>query len=290
MSFPPPRILFTPWARADDEMHIRFRRSNAMGIIFTVLLHLLFAFLWLHAQKKIPRVVNQGSSSAIKLIMLPEESAPAKSAAAQPQRKPKPTPPQRRATIVTAPTNAPPLPQVPPVPEPTPTPKIEIPAPPVAETPPAPAMDMMAMLNAKRTARQAQENADGQNGRQPSPSEIATANINRNLATLSTKRDGTNGVFQVISKGTRIGQFSFNGWKSDKNNSWREVIEVDAGLLGDVELAMIKRMIELIRSHYKGDFTWDSHKLGRAITLSARQEDNEGLETFMLREFFDGRR
>jgi outer membrane biosynthesis protein TonB len=269
-------------------MHIRFRRSNAMGIIFTVLLHLLFAFLWLHTQKNIPRLPIQGSSNAIKLIMIPEESAPAKTAAAQPQRKPKP--PQRRAAVVTAPTFAQPLPQTPPIPEPIPAPQIETSTPPISETPPAPAMDMMAMLNAKRAARQAQENADGQNGRAPSASGIATANINRNLATLSIKRDGTNGVFQVLSKGTRTGQFSFNGWKTDKNNSWREVIEVDAGLLGDVELAIVKRMIELIRTHYKGDFTWESHKLGRAITLSARMEDNEGLEAFMLREFFDGRR
>ena len=288
MSFPPPRARFTPWARTDDEMHIRFRRSNAMGIIFTVLLHLLFVFLWLHTQKNIPRVVSQGSSNPINVYMIPEESPPTKSAAAQPQRKPKPTPPQRRTTVVTAPTIAPPLPQVPPIPEPAP--QVATPAPPIAETPPAPAMDMMAMLNAKRAARQVQENADAQNGRAPSASDIATANINRNLAALSTKRDGTNGVFQVISKGTRIGQFSFNGWKTDKNNSWREVIEVDAGLLGDVELAIVRRMIELIRSHYKGDFTWDSHKLGRAVTLSARMEDNEGLEIFMLREFFEGRR
>ncbi len=290
MSFSPPRALFTPWARADDEMHIRFRRSNAMGIIFTVLLHLLFVFLWLHTQKNIPRAVHQSSGKPISLIMIPEESAPAKTAAAQPQRKPKPTPPQRRTTVVTAPTFAPPLPQTPPILEPTPAPKIETPTPPVAETSPAPAMDMMAMLNAKRAARQAQENTDEQNGRQPSAGDIAAANINRNLATLATKRDGTNGVFQVLSKGTRTGQFSFNGWKTDKNNSWREVIEVDAGLLGDVELAIIRRMIELIRTHYKGDFTWDSHKLSRAITLSARMEDNDGLEAFMLREFFDGRR
>lgn len=270
-------------------MHIRFRRSNAMGIIFTVLLHILFAFLWLHTQKNIPRAPIQGSSNAIKLIMIPEESSPAKPAAAQAQRKPKPVLPQRRTTTVTAPTIAVPLPPTPPISEPIPTPKIETP-PPIAETPPAPVVDMMAALNAKRAARQAQENADAQTGRAPSASDIATANINRNLATLSTKRDGTNGVFQVLSKGTRMATFSFNGWKADRNNSWREVIEVDAGLMGDVELAIIKRMIELIRSHYKGDFTWESHKLGRIITLSARMEDNEGLEAFMLREFFDGRR
>jgi hypothetical protein len=269
-------------------MQIRVQRSKVMGVIVSLLLHILFVFLLLQTQKHGPTTSKQSSNRPFDVVMIPEPAAAAQSAPVpKPQRKP--MPPKRPTAVITAPTIAPPLPQAPPIVEPTP-PAPQVVQPPVAETPPAPMVDMMAMLNAKRAARQAQENADAQNGRQPSASDIASANISRNLATLSTKRDGTNGVFQVISKGTRIGQFSFNGWKTDKNNSWREVIEVDAGLLGDVELAIIKRMIELIRSHYKGDFTWESHKLGRAITLSARQEDNEGLETFMMREFFEGRR
>ena len=45
-------------------------------------------------------------------------------------------------------------------------------------------------------------------------------------------------------------------------------------------------MIDLIRTHYKGDFNWDSHRLGRVVVLSARIEDTTGLEEFMMREFF----
>jgi len=48
----------------------------------------------------------------------------------------------------------------------------------------------------------------------------------------------------------------------------------------------VRRMIELIRTHYKGDFKWESHRLDRVVTLSARPEDSEGLEDFLLREFF----
>ena len=47
-----------------------------------------------------------------------------------------------------------------------------------------------------------------------------------------------------------------------------------------------QRMIELIRTHYSGDFRWESHRLGRVVVLSARPEDNEGLEDFLVREFF----
>ena len=61
---------------------------------------------------------------------------------------------------------------------------------------------------------------------------------------------------------------------------------MDAGLGGDVELAIIRRMIQLIRTHYTGDFNWQSYRLGKVIVLSARPEDNAALEDFMSREFF----
>ena len=147
----------------------------------------------------------------------------------------------------------------------------------------------MSMVNAKREQRAAAEaaaRADGRaSGRDPSSDDIAMANINRNIRSLS-QRDGTSGVFQILSKGHRAAQFSFNGWTGDRSNSRRDVIDVDAGLNGNIEVAIIRRMIELIRTHYQGDFNWDSHRLGRVVVLSARVEDTAGLEEFMMREFF----
>ena len=61
---------------------------------------------------------------------------------------------------------------------------------------------------------------------------------------------------------------------------------MDARPQGDVELAVVRRMIELIRSHFVGDFNWESQQLHRMIVMSARLEDNAGLEDFMMREFF----
>ncbi|WP_239250477.1 hypothetical protein [Candidatus Nitrotoga sp. M5] len=107
------------------------------------------------------------------------------------------------------------------------------------------------------------------------------ANIRRNL-----QPPGTSGIFQIISMGVRTARFSFRGWTTDYNNSRREIIEVDAGLNGDVERAVIRRMIELIRKHFKGDFNWESQRLNRVIVLSARLEDNAGLEDFLMLEFF----
>ena len=49
---------------------------------------------------------------------------------------------------------------------------------------------------------------------------------------------------------------------------------------------MVRRMIELIRTHYTGDFNWESHRLGRVVVLSARPDDQRGLEDFLMQEFF----
>lgn len=148
----------------------------------------------------------------------------------------------------------------------------------------------MESILAKRRAAEAsaaRENAAAQaNSRDPSANDIAMANINRNLQTMSRQRDGVSGVFQILSKGIRSAEFSFRGWTTDERSNWREVYAVDAGLHGDIELAIVRKMIELIRTHYQGDFNWESHRLGRVIVLSARMEDNAELEAFLIREFF----
>lgn len=149
-------------------------------------------------------------------------------------------------------------------------------------------MDMMDMLNAARERRRhTEQNAARENVQASSQenNDIALANINRDLRRQSGKwRVG--GVFQIISKGTRTAQFQFRGWNPESNNSWRQTIDVDAGLNGDVELAIVQRMIALIRTHYSGDFNWESHWLGKVVVLSARPGDNAELEAFLMREFF----
>lgn len=141
-----------------------------------------------------------------------------------------------------------------------------------------PPTDLMAYVNAARERRRA---AEAPAERAPSADEVRMANIMRNL-----RPQGTNGVFQIVSAGLRTGKFSFRGWTTGSSNSRRELIEVDAGPNGDLERAMVRSMIELIRRYYKGNFNWESQRLDRVIVLSARPEDNAGLEDFLLQEFF----
>ena len=142
-------------------------------------------------------------------------------------------------------------------------------------------MDMLAMIEQRREKRRLEE----EKRRRPTvpvpPSDAAS----RNLESL-TGRDGVSGVFQILRKSTLSGTFAFNGWRPSAFSRWRQVYEVEVKPGEDIELAMVRRMIELIRTHYTGDFNWDSHRLGRVVVLSARPEDQKGLEDFLQREFF----
>lgn len=116
----------------------------------------------------------------------------------------------------------------------------------------------------------------------PSEEELRMANVKRNL-----KEPGTTGIFQITRMGARNAQFLFRAWKTDISNPRREVIEVSAGPDGDIQRAVVKKMIELIRQYQKTDFNWESYRLGTVVVLSARPEDSQGLEDFLIREFFD---
>ncbi|MBI3283765.1 MAG: hypothetical protein HYZ65_02785 [Burkholderiales bacterium] len=255
-------------------LHIRFRPVNLFGVVLVLLTHglLLYFLLSMHTIKK------QGDNGGNPLLLLLDQAALAKMAAAETKKsktKAPPITPHRKAitppAVATAVAEQAPL----------------VPPPPQAEAP-----DMMAMLNAARERRRAaneaaaQENeAASQAGRGLTPQQVAEANVRRSMQ-QAAGREGTNGVFQILSKSTRMGSFAFNGWRPNGNSNWRQVVEVDAGLGGDVELALVRRMIELIRSHYQGDFSWDSRRLGRVINLSARPQDQAGLEAFLMKEFF----
>ena len=85
-------------------------------------------------------------------------------------------------------------------------------------------------------------------------------------------------------------EFLFFGWNKDVNRRMSQVVEVKLGNNGDIRIAIVRRMIALIREHEKENFSWQSQRLGRVVTLSARLADTSGLEEFFMREFFDNGR
>lgn len=248
------------------------RSSQRIGaaIVLSLLAHASLLALAPRRPMEPPPLAATAPPLTVRIVPAEAEQPP--EPAAPPPAAPSPREAPRRPAVALKPRA--PLPQPPPEPS-------QRPAVPDAEsTVKPPPMDMLAMIEQRREQRRAAEEANKPPPVAP-PEDAAT----RNLRTL-TGREGVGGVFQVLSMGTRTGQFAFNGWRPEARSQWREVYEVDAGLNGNLELAMVRRMIELIRSHYKGDFRWESHRLGRVVILSARPEDSEGLEDFLMREFF----
>ncbi|HZS79922.1 MAG TPA: hypothetical protein VFA14_00605 [Herbaspirillum sp.] len=146
-----------------------------------------------------------------------------------------------------------------------------------------PEVDISTMLDAARERRRAAEDAavrENAQARGLSANEIAHAN-------MALQERKASGMFEIISKGPRVAQYVFRSWTADAHHSQRQTITVDVGPDGDVEKAIVDSMITLIRKYYSGDFNWDSRRLGRMVSLSARQEDTAGLRTFLLHEFFD---
>lgn len=146
---------------------------------------------------------------------------------------------------------------------------------------------MVAAARARRRAAggPAVEEPGADEPAQPRGDEVARANIARSIAQARGPR-GSGGVFQITHKGVREAEFLFRGWENDSRAVARQLVRVDAGPNGDVEDAIVRRMIQIIRERQSGDFSWNSYRLGRVVTLSARREDSAGLEDFLKQEFF----
>jgi len=100
------------------------------------------------------------------------------------------------------------------------------------------------------------------------------------------KRGG--GLFQIKRIGYDDAEFYFNGWNQDIGRVARQLIEVRKGANPDIRLAVVRKIIEIIRAHEPGDFIWVSRRMSRQVPLSARPADTAALEDFLMREFFSG--
>jgi outer membrane biosynthesis protein TonB len=268
----------------------RARRRTVLGLTLSVLVHVILFSVLRAKLDTPPRLETPGKPDAPLQVTFIKPPAPRPE---PPRAEPKPVEEPKKAVTKPAPKRAAPPrqsaraapAQAPAQAPPTPN-SITVP---VAEA--APEMDFSSMMNRNRERRQAaeevaaKENAAARAAENPSANDIARANI----AFQERRGRGTNGVFEIISKGPRVAQYSFRGWTDDQRRSQRQTIEVDAGPGGNVEMAIVDSMIALIRKYYSGDFSWDSQRLGRVVTLSARQTDTQGLQAFLMKEFFSGR-
>lgn len=173
---------------------------------------------------------------------------------------------------------------------------LEKPAPGVSAPRPAPAIapmagDLMAYVEARRLARGEPAPPDSPPPRIESENErasrIAAANLApRHQITFGYDPTRSGGVFQIVRLGYDYSEFTFVGWNNDIRRRTKQLIEVRKGNNSDIRLAVVRRMIAIVREHEPVEFDWNSQRLGRSVTLSSRMQDNAGLEEFMFLEFF----
>lgn len=234
----------------------------------------------------------------------PQEPAriPPPSRAAEPQAPSPPAvsaPPARRETpskpAARAPASPPriardsPSPRAPPAPSPTPSITPE-PAPRSATL----GGDFMADMQARRQAREQRQQIAAADvlsdavrmDEEERRREIVANNLGLGRAPTFGDARSSGGVFRIERLGYHDAEFTFFGWNRDIERKSRQRIEVRRGDHPTIELAVVRRMIVIIRERESGDFQFLSRRLGREVTLSARARDNAGLEEFLLREFF----
>ena len=269
----------------DPYLHWRVRRSTLYAFLGSLIVHGLVLFV-------VPLQPVGGSESSPTgrdrlVVNLRPPAAPKSAPSAQPaiaEARPEP-PAARRPKATQAPVialnkpreNSLSAPAVPVTPA--------VPSRPAADAP----TDMQSFVDAQRARRRAAQGLSARDSypvpapsveSEPSEDEIRLARVKRSLTV------GTSGIFQIMSIESRRAAFSFRGWTNDSSNSRREYVQVEIGNNSSIEIAIVRKMIELIRRYYQGNFNWESQRLDRTVVLSARLEDNEGLEAFMLKEFF----
>ena len=267
-----------------------------VAIALSLLLHIAVMWKWLpqiHLPSLDDTKRDDASGSLVVRLAPPPRPLPAPPSA---PALPTPPSPTREARPVARPQPAPPvialnrpapdLPAQPPA-----TPPVAAPAP---VRPPAEG-DLAAYIEARRRARAESAPPPSAAGAPSAPrSEDDKERSNRVIAgNLAPRKQAfgydpskSGGIFEIKRVGYADAEFVFFGWDKAIRRNTMQLIEVQKGNNGDTRIAVIRRMIAIIRDFEQEDFLWESQRLGRHVTLSARQRDTAGLEEFMMREFF----
>lgn len=262
--------------KGDVHLNIRISRNSMFAILISLFIHAVLIFFVLPQVIKPTSVFPKPQAITITL----ENPKP------QVLAEPKPEPPQPIKPEPKHKKETPP-PRVIATQKPQNNTQFQMPTKPPEPSHPTPSdqpTDMMALVNANRQRRQAEE----QTAQAATAKDRGTPNEDQRDAVIKKNlaQEGTNGIFQIREIGLHTAQFSFKGWKNNYNNARLEIYDVEAKPNEAIQLAVVRRMIVIIRKEYSGDFEWESQRLGRSITKSARLEDTADLESFLLREMF----
>ncbi len=258
------------------------KRVYPPGLVVTVLLHVLLVLWFIFHPEKEETTAPPPSGADITYIKelpgkpkqkdLPREVVkPVKKPV---KRRQEVVPIERLKDTITLPDEKP-VERPEPAPEPPKPEKID------------PAEDMSARIAARQRARgqdsaQQQGESEADRGNRIARENIAAANG----ASRGDDRNETGGVFTIANKSMTGARVKFRGWNPNFKRRWLQEVDVELGSERDIETAIVKKMIELIRKEKTGDFEWDSHRLQRVVTMSARVQDTAELQAFLFKEMF----
>ena len=278
--------------RGDKAIRLNISRNTLIAFLVSIALHVLVLLLVL------PKInLNSApQSTTIEVNLAPKTTAlVATPSPIIPEEKPRPEPEPKKKVIAQKPISKPnkpkasdfSVPKTMTTPQPSPQ---QVPARPVKRQPQSPTdvpTDMAFYVAQQRAQREASElDAARQNAAAVAAEEGPSEEAKRDARIKNNFNNGTNGIFDITELNSTSARFSFLGWTSSVSNAHRDFFEVEAKNGQDVRLIMIRRMIAIIRQHYQGDFDWESQRLGRTISKSARLEDSAELEDFLMQEFF----
>jgi len=291
----------------------RYDRSNRHDVVTIPLIWVAFvlsllvhvAALWIMLPQLLHDLsaVNADagkSGGALAVQLEPKRSTPSQPSTASPpptlaQAAPPRTPPK-------------PLPKPRSAPQPIiamPKPDAEValpaPTPQAAEPPPAVAPkpiegDLAAYVEARRHARGESVASPSSAGKTESGeselerrNRIVAANLGLNATpTFGYDPKSAGGIFQIEHMSYEYADFYFFGLNRDIGRNTKQLIEVKRGAESDIRIALIRKMIAIIRDNVSGDFVWLSRR--GPITMSARVDDNAALESFIMRDVFPDER
>ena len=263
---------------AEREPRYGQKRVNGPGLAITALLHVLLVLLYAFWPKHDKQAAPPAGEAITYIAPLPGKPKKKELAAAAPT---KPRKQRQEVVLIERLPDTITLPQEKRIPPPEPEP----PKPQVDTS-----VDMSDMLAAKRRARgQATEEQAGEESEKERGMRNALANIAAaNGKSRGDDRNDTGGVFSITDQSFSSAQLKFRGWNPSFKRRWLQQVDVQLGSERDIETAIVKKMIELIRKEKTGDFEWDSHRLQRVVKMSARVQDQAELEAFLYLEMFPG--
>ena len=278
--------------RGDKAIRLYISRNTLIAFLVSIALHVLVLLLVL------PKINLKSApqSTTIEVNLAPKPTAPvAMPSPIISEEKPAPEPEPKKKVIAQKSNSKPnkpkasdfSVPKTMATPQPSPQKVPMRPVNPQPQNPTDAPTDMASYVAQRRAQREASESdAAHQNAAAAATEQGPSEEAKRDARIKNNFNNGTNGIFDITELNYTSAKFSFLGWTSSVSNARRDFFEVEAKNGQDVRLIMIRRMIAIIREHYQGDFDWDSQRLGRTISKSARLEDSAELEDFLMQEFF----